>query len=87
MPLLFLMNFFSVYVSPCTFLQRAWLLKLLTVELHSGDVTDSSHRETCRKILAYLFGQDMNELEGDQDIPSLQNRESAGTRTFSKSKV
>ncbi|XP_021855676.2 nuclear pore complex protein NUP205 [Spinacia oleracea] len=67
--------------------QRAWLLKLLTVELHSGDVTDSSHRETCRKILAYLFGQDMNELEGDQDIPSLQNRESAGTRTFSKSKA
>lgn len=70
--------------------QRAWLLKLLAVELHSGDMTDSSHRETCRKILASMFGQDMNEAEGDQDVASsfaLQNRESTGTRTISKSKA
>ncbi|XP_057538767.1 nuclear pore complex protein NUP205 isoform X1 [Amaranthus tricolor] len=70
--------------------QRAWLLKLLTVELHSGDIKNSSHRETCHKILAYLFGQDTNGLEGDQDITSslsLQNRESAGTRTINKSKA
>lgn len=58
--------------------QRAWLLKLLTVELHSGDMTNSSHRETCHKILAYLFAQDVNNLEGDQDT---------GTRTINKSKA
>ncbi|XP_021760813.1 nuclear pore complex protein NUP205-like [Chenopodium quinoa] len=70
--------------------QRAWLLKLLTVELHSGDMTDSSHRETCRKILVYMFGQEMNELEGDHDIASsfaLQNRDNTGTGTISKSKA
>ena len=80
---------FSLFVTLSCF-QRAWLLKLLTVELHSGDIKNSSHRETCHKILAYLFGQDTNGLEGDQDITSslsLQNRESAGTRTINKSKV
>ncbi|KAL2929631.1 hypothetical protein RDABS01_035041 [Bienertia sinuspersici] len=69
--------------------KRAWLLKLLTVELHSGDVTNSSHRETCNKILGYMFAQDMNDLDHDQDITSsfaLLNRENTGTRTISKSK-
>ncbi|KAL2936604.1 hypothetical protein RDABS01_019327 [Bienertia sinuspersici] len=69
--------------------QRAWLLKLLTVELHSGDVTNSSHRETCNKILGYMFAQDMNDLDHDQDITSsfALNRENTGTRTISKSKA
>ncbi|KAK9706158.1 hypothetical protein RND81_07G107800 [Saponaria officinalis] len=71
--------------------QRAWLLKLLAVELHSGDMASSSHREACRKILACLFGKAMDNVEGDQDIATsfaLQNGdESAGTRTISKNKA
>ncbi|XP_010688007.2 nuclear pore complex protein NUP205 [Beta vulgaris subsp. vulgaris] len=70
--------------------QRAWLLKLLAVELHSGDMANPCHRETCRKILAHLFGQAMNELEGDQENATSfaeQYRESAATRTISKSKA
>ncbi|KAK9666246.1 hypothetical protein RND81_14G171000 [Saponaria officinalis] len=72
-------------------LERAWLLKLLAVELHSGDMASSSHREACRKILACLFGKATDNVEGDQDIATsfaLQNGdESAGTRTISKNKA
>lgn len=60
------------------------------MELHSGDMANPCHRETCRKILAHLFGQAMNELEGDQENATSfaeQYRESAATRTISKSKV
>ncbi|KAL9242432.1 hypothetical protein vseg_016427 [Gypsophila vaccaria] len=71
--------------------QRAWLLKLLVVELHTGDMAMSSHREACRKILSCLFGKATDDVEGDQDIVNplaLQNGdESAGTRTLSKIKA
>jgi len=66
-------------------------LKLLAVELHCGDLTNVSHRETVRKILAYLYGQDLGELECDQDAASaftLQNADDhSGTRTMRKNKV
>ncbi|KAK1264926.1 hypothetical protein QJS04_geneDACA016129 [Acorus gramineus] len=35
--------------------QRAWLLKLLALELHVSDMGVSSHREACSSILTELF--------------------------------
>ncbi|KAK8962834.1 hypothetical protein KSP40_PGU009570 [Platanthera guangdongensis] len=37
--------------------QRAWLLKLLALELQSADMTESLHRDTCMSILSYAFAQ------------------------------
>ncbi|KAJ7534968.1 hypothetical protein O6H91_12G012900 [Diphasiastrum complanatum] len=35
--------------------QRAWLLKLLAVELHVSDMDMTTHRNSCRHLLALLF--------------------------------
>ncbi|KAK7258456.1 hypothetical protein RIF29_24034 [Crotalaria pallida] len=70
--------------------QRAWLLKLLAVELHVGDASNSTHREACQIILSHLFGQDILEIGGGQAMSpfSLRNTyEHDATRTVSKSKV
>ncbi|KAI5320580.1 hypothetical protein L3X38_040288 [Prunus dulcis] len=71
--------------------QRAWLLRLLAIELHVGDVNSSTHREACLSILAHLFGQENVETGIDflaSHSFSLQDgMEHAGTRTVSKSKV
>lgn len=71
--------------------QRAWLLKLLAIELHTADMANSSHREACQSILAHLFGLDVIEYSTDSNIPQsflLQNSaDTVGTRTISKSKV
>ncbi|KAI4335735.1 hypothetical protein L6164_014349 [Bauhinia variegata] len=64
--------------------QRAWLLKLLAVELHAGDVSSSNHREACQKILSYLFGQVIDETSSSSLTNSAEN---ALMRTVSKSKV
>ncbi|KAG8654366.1 nuclear pore complex protein NUP205 isoform X3 [Manihot esculenta] len=71
--------------------QRAWLLKLLAVELHSGDMGTPTHREACQNILAHLFGREIIEIGSDQvvsDSFGFQNSsEHAGTQAISKSKV
>lgn len=71
--------------------QRAWLLKLLAVELHSGYMGGPSHREACQTILAHLFGRDVIESGSDHvvyDSVILRNgTEHAGTQTISKNKV
>ncbi|GMN58168.1 hypothetical protein TIFTF001_027268 [Ficus carica] len=71
--------------------QRAWLLKLLAIELHAGDMSSSSHRDACQSILAHLFGREIIGIGTDQIISyslSLQNSaEAAGTRSINKSKV
>ncbi|KAH0970347.1 hypothetical protein GBA52_022503 [Prunus armeniaca] len=71
--------------------QRAWLLRLLAIELHVGDVNSSTHREACLSILAHLFGQENVETGIDYLAShsfSLQDGvEHSGTRTVSKSKV
>lgn len=48
--------------------QRSWLLKLLAVELHTADTTNSVHRETCQSILAELFGEKLVERGINYDI-------------------
>ncbi|KAM7263304.1 hypothetical protein ACFE04_000987 [Oxalis oulophora] len=71
--------------------QRAWLLKLLALELHAGDTSSSIHREACQNILAHLFGQEIIEMGADHVISQsfmLQDgAANAGTRSISKSKA
>ncbi|CAA2964556.1 nuclear pore complex NUP205 [Olea europaea subsp. europaea] len=73
----------------CSLHQRAWLLKLLAVELHSADVTSALHRETCQSILAQLFGQSIAEYRNDGDsfyVPQ-NNSEVARVGSIGKIKV
>ncbi|CAJ1975467.1 unnamed protein product [Sphenostylis stenocarpa] len=70
--------------------QRAWLLKLLAVELHAGDVRSSNHREACQTILSYLFAHAINDIGGGRTMsPFLPHdtSENAAIRTVSKSKT
>nr|KJB07739.1 hypothetical protein B456_001G042000 [Gossypium raimondii] len=70
--------------------QRAWLLKLLAVELHAAYMSSPHHREACQSILAHLFGQDVVETGTDVITQSLilqNNKEHTATRTISKTKV
>ncbi|KAM7512709.1 hypothetical protein LguiB_011584 [Lonicera macranthoides] len=70
--------------------QRAWLLKMLAIELHTGDMTVSTHREACQNILAHLFGQNITEFSTgiNSSYSMLENiAETAGTRTISKIKA
>ncbi|XP_009364040.2 nuclear pore complex protein NUP205 [Pyrus x bretschneideri] len=68
--------------------QRAWLLRLLAIELHVGDVNIPTHRETCLSILAHLFGQENVEIGIDSHSFSLEDgMENAVALTVSKSKV
>ncbi|KAJ6362639.1 hypothetical protein OIU78_002943 [Salix suchowensis] len=63
--------------------QRAWLLKLLAVELHSGYVGGPTHREACQTMLAHLFGRDVIESGSDHVVYD----EHTGTQTTSKNKL
>ncbi|KAL4302983.1 hypothetical protein GQ457_10G003370 [Hibiscus cannabinus] len=70
--------------------QRAWLLKLLAIELHAAYVSSPHHREACQNILAHLFGQDVVETGTDvisQSLVLQNNKEHTATRTISKTKV
>lgn len=76
--------------TPAYHWQRAWLLKLLAMELHAGDMCSSSHRDACQSILSHLFGGETFEIGSDNLIShSLFQKsvEHAGTRTISKNKV
>lgn len=72
--------------------QRAWLLKLLALELHTGDMNSSIHRETCCRILSHLFGQDVIEMGTDFNISNSlalynDSEHFRAGRRISKSKV
>lgn len=73
------------------FYQRAWLLKLLAVELHAGDMANSTHQDTCQSILGQIFGPDAVDFPIDYSTKytnSVQNSTvNVGTRNISKSKV
>lgn len=51
----FLISVVTIFFGPV--LQRAWLLKLLALELHVSDIDIVSHRDSCRRLLAHLFLQ------------------------------
>lgn len=70
--------------------QRAWLLKLLAVELHGADMASSHHRDSCQCILAELFGLDIPESGIDRNMLQpmiLNNSDIAGIRMMGKNKV
>lgn len=70
--------------------QRAWLLKLLTIELHAADMSSSTHREACQSILSQLFGEGNFEHDVDLGVSSPYCQISPGVngaRMISKSKV
>ncbi|MFS7982208.1 putative nucleoporin [Helianthus anomalus] len=68
--------------------QRAWLLKLLALELHISNVTLSSHREVCHSIIGHLFGQGEAEYYNDNNLLLLQSSpEDTANRAISRSKV
>ncbi|KAL8483667.1 hypothetical protein ACS0TY_026375 [Phlomoides rotata] len=70
--------------------QRAWLLKLLALELHSADMTDCNHREACQSILTELFGFRRTEFGIDHDSSpyiSQNDTKIAGNGQISKNKV
>ncbi|CAN4094283.1 unnamed protein product [Withania somnifera] len=70
--------------------QRAWLLKLLTIELHAADMSSSTHREACQSILSQLFGEGIFEHDVDLGISSPYSQISLGVngaRMISKAMV
>ncbi|KAL3535856.1 hypothetical protein ACH5RR_004317 [Cinchona calisaya] len=70
--------------------QRAWLLKLLAIELHGADMASSYHRETCQCILAELFGLEITECGSDKNMiqPNILNStDTTGIRVIGKNKV
>ncbi|VVB01678.1 unnamed protein product [Arabis nemorensis] len=71
--------------------QRAWLLKLLAIALHTGSGSSSAHIEACQSILSHLFGWEVTEA-GNESIssstyPLQEGFDYAGTNSISKSKV
>uniref|UniRef100_A0A9I9CJL9 Nuclear pore complex protein NUP205 n=1 Tax=Cucumis melo TaxID=3656 RepID=A0A9I9CJL9_CUCME len=67
--------------------QRAWLLKLLAIELHAADLSSPIHREACQSILAHLYGMEIVDT-GSGPVFLLQNPVvEPGIRTTSKSKA
>lgn len=69
--------------------QRAWLLKLLALELHTGDTSVPTHREACQHILTQIFNRDIGEPSTDIGTQYLTFGTDANHpgRTINKSKV
>lgn len=69
--------------------QRAWLLKLLSLALHVGDINERTHWEACTNILAKIFDCDGGEsiLDPDLSYTILPNTEDGRTKNVNKNKV
>lgn len=69
--------------------QRAWLLKLLSLALHVGDINERTHWEACAKILAKIFDCDGGKsiLDPDLSYTILPNMEDGRTESVNKNKV
>ncbi|XP_026656857.2 nuclear pore complex protein NUP205 isoform X1 [Phoenix dactylifera] len=69
--------------------QRAWLLKLLALELHLADMAVSTHRETCLAILSQIFVLCSDEIFGNPNGFQTNDADAnhAGNRTFNKRKA
>ncbi|GKA84110.1 nuclear pore complex protein NUP205 [Tanacetum coccineum] len=67
--------------------QRAWLLKLLALELHVGNATLSNHREVCHSIVAHLFRQGGTEYDSEHNILLQSSPEDAANRALGRCKV
>ncbi|CAH2060609.1 unnamed protein product [Thlaspi arvense] len=71
--------------------QRAWLLKLLAIALHTGSGSSSAHLEACQSILSHLFGREGteagNELSSSSSYTLQDGLDYSGTSSISKSRV
>ncbi|KAH7657158.1 nuclear pore complex protein Nup205 protein [Dioscorea alata] len=69
--------------------QRAWLLKLIALELHLGDVATTTHQGTCIAILSHLFSQCNIGISGDSNVSQFFESDAGyvGARTMNKCKV
>ncbi|KAJ0987901.1 hypothetical protein J5N97_006257 [Dioscorea zingiberensis] len=69
--------------------QRAWLLKLIALELHLCDVATTTHRGTCIAILSQLFALCNIGVSGDSNVSHIFESDAGhvGARTMNKFKV
>ncbi|EFH40360.1 hypothetical protein ARALYDRAFT_495190 [Arabidopsis lyrata subsp. lyrata] len=70
--------------------QRAWLLKLLAIALHTGSGSSSAHLEACQSILSHLFGREVTEAANEPFSSSTYPQDGldyTGTSSISKSKA
>ncbi|THU61042.1 hypothetical protein C4D60_Mb07t19100 [Musa balbisiana] len=68
--------------------ERAWLLKLLALELHVADMSVSTHREACLSILSLSFSQFAGDNYKGPDLSQTSEVDSIDMhRTMKKNKV
>ncbi|KAL6006312.1 hypothetical protein ACLOJK_040359 [Asimina triloba] len=67
--------------------ERAWLLKLLALELHAGSMDAPVHREACLNILSELFVNNVSEIPTESDTSYTFQAGHTVNRPVSKSKV
>ncbi|KAL5988464.1 hypothetical protein ACLOJK_036229 [Asimina triloba] len=66
---------------------RAWLLKLLALELHAGSMDAPVHCEACSNILSELFVNNFSEIPTESDASYTFQTGHTVNRPVSKSKV
>ncbi|XP_077210823.1 nuclear pore complex protein (DUF3414) isoform X2 [Tasmannia lanceolata] len=69
--------------------QRAWLLKLLALELHACDMAAPKHREACLSILGHIYVRQIIEIGTDPELSFTfqTNSDHSGIESIRKSKV
>ncbi|EOA12740.1 hypothetical protein CARUB_v10028249mg [Capsella rubella] len=67
--------------------QRAWLLKLLAIALHTGSGSSSAHLEACQSILSHLFGREITEAANEIFPSSTYPQDGLDYASISKSKA
>eukprot|EP01018_Ginkgo_biloba_P012319 Gb_31636 [translate_table: standard] len=70
--------------------QRAWLLKILALELHASDMDVITHRESCRRLISRLFLQDSQQMDANNMLYSsldIQRVTNTVTESIDKIKV
>ncbi|KAM0951303.1 putative nucleoporin [Dioscorea sansibarensis] len=70
-------------------MKMAWLLKLVALELHLGDVATTTHQGTCIAILSHLFAQCNIGISGESNLSHffVSDAGHVGERTMHKCKV
>ncbi|WOL09223.1 nuclear pore complex protein [Canna indica] len=69
--------------------ERAWLLKLLALELHTADMAESTHREACLSILSRSFAQIAGDIYTSPELSKTPDIDAANIvyNTMKKNKV
>lgn len=85
---------FTIFLTPANNLllicsQRAWLLKLLALELHLADMASTAHKETCLAILSRIYVQSNVENYSGPNLSDTSAIDAGhvGNRAINSSKV